>query len=1016
MAGSSIVGKTKFKRKYTVTALSSALLAGMGDPSVQAQEAAESIDEVVVIGSQIRGARINGALPVTVVGDEAIAASAAVSGDDLFRSIPEAGDISFNGTYLGGGNSNAARGDVSTVSLRGLAQGNTLLLLNGRRSVVHPTSQTDNETPVFGYNANALPVSGLQRVEILKDGAAALYGSDAVAGVVNNVLRSDFEGLEINMQYGSAEGDEWTTNVAWGSDFAEGRGNISLFVGRSEKDAILAKDQDYTSTLDRRPMVEGTSFEGSTAFDGRSSTSPWGGFQAVGVGSQITANGVPLTDAAGNFLVQPSSLAGCGYQVSADLCYASGAVTDASKRDLRAESRMVDGYAILPSSERLNAFTFVNYDLSQDLSFFGELGYYEAETDAINSPPASLASTPIVIPATAYWNPFGPVGSANRLPGLDIPDEGLPIQIRNYSFHDFGPRAINVKNDQIRILAGLRGEALSWSWESALLYNEATVTDAQAHASSTLVQQALALTTPDAYNPFLGGDTSWFPNPMPSSSNQAATIDSFRIEAVRENKTSLAMWDFKVSKPDIFTLPGGDVGMAGGVELRKEKYEDNRDSRQDLSTNYTDMVTGITYGSDLMGHSPSPDVEGERQVMSAYIELGVPIVSPQMRIPFVEAIDVQIAGRYEDYDDVGSVAKPKIAVSWDIIEGVRLRGSWSEGFKAPNLEVLNTPLLERLDTRTDYVKCEADLRAGRIGSFSQCTQRYGIPGLRQGNANLVPEESESFSYGLVLEPHFMPSEFGSITLTVDRWKIEQTGIVGVLNEQSAINLDYLARLQGGSNSLVVRAEPTPAEIQAFAGTGMTPVGEIVHINSAFTNLQPLEVGGIDFGLVYDKNFMDFGDLRINLNVSKLKEFFQSPNADQQILLDAKEAGLLNEGVAITGAADLIGQSGNPELKWTLSATWSKGPWQVGFMTQYVDEVIQPTVLDTDLNPWQVDSHQTYNLYGQYSLASGFAGETSLRVGARNITDEDPPLSSGGYLGNIHQPQGRYAYASVNHKF
>src|SRR5690606_26744541 len=170
-----------------------------------------------------------GALPVSVVGSEQIANTAAVSGDDLFRSIPEAGDISFNGTYLGGGNSNAARGDVATVSLRGLAQGNTLLLLNGRRSVVHPTSQTDNETPVFGYNANALPVSGLQRVEILKDGAAALYGSDAVAGVVNNVLRSDFEGVEINMQYGSAEGDEWTTNVAWGTAFAEGRGNISLF-------------------------------------------------------------------------------------------------------------------------------------------------------------------------------------------------------------------------------------------------------------------------------------------------------------------------------------------------------------------------------------------------------------------------------------------------------------------------------------------------------------------------------------------------------------------------------------------------------------------------------------------------------------------------------------------------------------------------------------------------------------------------------------------------------------------
>jgi outer membrane receptor for ferrienterochelin and colicin len=134
----------------------------------------EMVEEIVVLGSQIRGARTTGALPVSVVGRDEIASAAALSGDDLFRTLPEAGDITFNGTYLGGTNSNAARGDVSTVSLRGLAQGNTLLLLNGRRSVVHPTSQTDNGTPVFGYNVNAIPVAGIERVEILKDGAAAL--------------------------------------------------------------------------------------------------------------------------------------------------------------------------------------------------------------------------------------------------------------------------------------------------------------------------------------------------------------------------------------------------------------------------------------------------------------------------------------------------------------------------------------------------------------------------------------------------------------------------------------------------------------------------------------------------------------------------------------------------------------------------------------------------------------------------------------------------------------------------
>jgi outer membrane receptor protein involved in Fe transport len=977
-------------------------------------KSAGAIEEVVVIGSQIKGAKITGALPVTVVETEDIEAAAAVSADDLFRSIPQAGDITFNGTYLSGGNSNAARGDVSTVSLRGLAQGNTLVLLNGRRSVVHPTSQTDNSTPVFGYNVNAIPVAGLARVEVLKDGAAPLYGSDAVAGVVNNVLQSDFVGLELGIQYGVAEGSESAASILYGTDFNDGKGNISLFLGTTQKDEIRARDQAYTSSSDQRPLVEGTSFEGNVAFDNRSTSSPWGGFQALGVTSPVTSNGEPITDSAGNFHVQPTSNAGCTYAISDSICYDDGSVTGSEDRNLRLDTRKGE-FWVLPSVERYNVFSFINYDVSDALSFFGELGYYHAETEAVNTAPGSLASTPIVLPASSYWNPFGPIDSPNRLPGLDIPDEGLDIQIRNYNYFDAGPRRIDVENDQYRILGGLRGDAFGWSWESAVLYNEANVKDSSDGGSSTLVQQALARTTPDAYNPFNGGDPA-NPSVGDATPNPASVAESFRITAVRENNTSLALWDFKVSRPDIFALPAGEVGVAAGVEFRREEYEDNRDRRQDTSSPYVDMVTGTVYGSDLMSHSPSPDVAGDRNVTSAHIEFGVPIVSPAMNIPLVQAVDLQVAARYEDYDDVGSVTKPKVAGSWDVFDGFRLRSSWSEGFKAPNLEVLNTPLLERLNTRTDYVKCEADLRAGRIDDFSRCTRAYGVPGLRQGNANLEPEESESFSYGLVFEPLFLPERYGSFIFTVDRWKIEQTGIIGVLDEQSAMNLDYLYRLHGSSNPLVVRAEPTPAEIEDFQGAGLTAAGEVLYVDAAFSNLLPLEVAGIDFGLVYDNGFDQYGDLRVNVNATKLTKFYQSPSQEQQILLNASQAGELNPGVPVTGAADLIGQGGNPEWKWTLSVTWIKHPWQIGFFTQYTDEVQQSDILDAGLNAWEVDSQQTYNLYGQYTIEGWLGGDTTVRVGARNLTDEDPPFADGGYLGNLYQPIARYWYASVKTAF
>ena len=975
------------------------------------------IEELLVVGSQIRGARITGALPVSVVGSEQIANTAAVSGDDLFRSIPEAGDITFNGTYLGGGNSNAARGDVATVSLRGLAQGNTLLLLNGRRSVVHPTAQTDNETPVFGYNVNALPVMGLERVEILKDGAAALYGSDAVAGVVNNVLKSDFNGAEMDIQFGAAEGSEWTANTVWGSDFDQGRGNISLFFGASHKDATLASDYPFLATSDRRSQVAGTSFANSVVFDQRSSGSAWGGFQAVGFPSRVTSNGAPVTDVAGNFVVQPAGIPGCTYAVDSGICYGAGAVTTNDRREMRQDSRKLEGVGILPETDRYNIFSFVNYDVTESLEFFGELGYYTAETNVLSNPPSSLASTPITIPASNYWNPFGPVGSPNRLPGLNIPDEGLPLTIRSYVFTDFGPRQINVKNDQYRVLGGLRGELGSWGWESALLYNEANVRDFQEHASSTLTQQALARTTPDAYNPFAGGDPVWWSNPSPVAANNPDVARSFLIGAVRENNAKLALWDFKLSQAELLQLPAGAVGVAGGIELRREEYIDNRDARQDTSTPYTDTVTGIEYGSDLMGHSPSLDVEGSRNVTSAFIEFAVPVIGPEQRIPLIQALDLQLAGRYEDYNDVGSVAKPKVAMSWDVVEGVRLRSSWSQGFKAPNLDVLNQQVLERLIGRRDNVRCEADLRAGRITSFSQCTASYGVPSQRAGNPNLKPEESESFSYGLVFEPQFLPADLGSLTFTLDRWEIEQEGIVGVMDDQTAINLDYLLRLQGGFNPNVVRRDPTPADVLAFEGSGLAPAGEVIYVDAAFTNLLPLLVSGLDMGVMYQTELGRFGSLNLNLNATKLMDYYQDADEVRTTLLQASQDGILNPGVPVTGATDLIGANGNPEWKWTVSATWEREQWQVGFMTQYIDSVVQDSVLDANLNPWIVDSMQTYNLYAQYTL-DGLIGNgiTTLKLGARNLTDEDPPLAQGGYLGNIHQPVGRYVYAGVRHSF
>lgn len=1041
-------GKTLFALTTALTSASLwALTAGMAQAQSSTEAAPQAGEpaaaEIVVIGSQIKGANTAGALPVSLVGEEQIEAVAAVSGADLYRSIPQLGGVTFNEQVLGGGNANAARGDVSTVSLRGLGQGNTLLLINGRRTVLHPTSQAitgvvDSGVPTFGYNANTIPVGNIERVEVLRDGAAALYGSDAVAGVVNNVLQSDYKGAKFDVQYGGAEGTnlrEFAANGLVGFDFNEGRGNISIFGGYAQKSKLYLSDQDYTASVDRRGYVAGTSFANVAAWNGTSTSTPWGTFRVVRPGGganflnqTLTSNGTAFTNSSGQFHIQPSANAGCRIASGTpDTCYDDGnGATEMSGADsnLRFNSPATcDDLTAQPSVKRINIFSYINYELSDALSFFGEVGFYRGKTSSTIGAPGSLANIPITVAANAYWNPLGPVGSPNRLPGLDlsvVPAEGLPVQITSLSYVDVGSRKVDVTNYQYRFLGGLRGSIGDFDWESAGLYTWATAKDTQENFSNTLLQQAINKTTPDAYNPFNGGcvDT---PSIGDCTPNSQSTIDSFMIEATRKTRTSLALWDFKVSNANLLGLwADNSIGVAAGIEWRRETYHDNRSTYQGgiagVDTTYTDAVTGVFYGSDLGGASPSPDVRGKRNVKSAYAELAIPIFSPEMEIPMFRRLNFQVAGRYEDYSDVGSVAKPKIAGSWELLEGMMLRGSWSQGFRAPNLEVINTSTLDRVNGGFDYVLCDADVRSGRATNFSSAVCNVSVLRRSGGNPNLKPEESTSWSFGAVLSPK-LGDGLGKVTFTVDRWKIQQKNVVGLLDYQNALNLDYLLRTQGSSNPNVIRRDPTADDIARVAGTGLAPVGELLYVVANFQNLLPVTVQGIDFNLDYFLPTTSVGTFSLNVNASRLISYYVDAPAGVQQVIAGQAAGEINAGVPIQGGGDVIGRDGQP--RWRLSATfdWSLGPWKIGAFTQYIDSVYENGVRDASANPWTVKGQTTVNLYGQYTFKNdGPLNGTTVQIGARNIFDKDPPLASGGYLSNLYQPQARYWYTSLKKVF
>ncbi|WP_313008485.1 TonB-dependent receptor domain-containing protein [Brevundimonas vesicularis] len=990
--------------------------------STPAQEGeAAQVEDIVVVGSQIRGASTTAALPVTVVTQEEIIATGAVSGDDLLRSIPQMGDVLFSSAN-NPQTSNAARGDVNSVNLRSLGVGNTLVLLNGRRIVQHPTSQGTSDTgtvPVLSYNSNAIPVSGLERLEVLLDGAAAIYGADAVAGVVNTVLQQDFDGLEMKAQYGGAEGThrrEFTFGMFAGKDFE--RGNLSGFLDYTNRTAQQASDEPYTASDDRRSLFANVpGYENSTDTDGRSSYTAWANFQTP---FQVRRGTTALTTGAGAFHNQPSSF-GCTAPVGGDVCLASGNISySGAGRELRYDGAR--GTTQSPDIERLNLFVSGHYDLDNGVTAFGELGYYTASTQNIQPP--TILLNPLWIPASNYWNPFGPVTFAdgtrnpNRLAGLtNVPTAGTAVKLVRYRFNDLGAQVVDVDNWQSRFLGGLRGEWRGFDWESALLYSEAEATDSSNAVNLTALQANLALSTPDAYNPFSGGcvnDTS-FGDCTPSSQ---AAIDAITTDLTRVSKTTLALWDFKVSRPDVFTLPGGPVGMALGVEARRETQRDDRDADLDGTNVFRDSVSGEISQSNIAAVSSNPDTYGKREVYSAYVEFAVPVVSPEMNIPLVRSLDFQLAGRYEHYSDFGDVAKPKIAMAWDLVEGVRVRGSYSEGFRAPNLEQTNAAQYGRLSTNNDYIRCEADLRLGRITNFNQCSQPASASLLVSGNPELQPEESTNQSIGLVLQPWFIPEQFGRFTFTLDRWKIEQEKIVGLLGAQSNVVLDYLNILNGTRNDNVNRAAVTADDIAFFQGSGITPVGQIVSVEDQFINLLPQTVEGLDIGLQWRLRGTPWGNFRASVNAAHLTKFDRSPGPLVESLFAAREAGQINANTPLPISQTLLARNGRPEWRVTGSFTWSQGPWQVGAFTQYNSAVTETGFLSAQGDPWQVDSQITGNLYGQYEFGdnAGFASGTTVRLGARNVTDEQPPLTSSGYLGALYNPYGRYWYANISKTF
>jgi iron complex outermembrane receptor protein len=981
------------------------------------------LEAVSVTGSNLRRTEVEKVLPVSVVDRETIDARDAQTPVDLLAGLPQVVSVPLNETATLGA---TARGDNSAVSLRGLTSGNTLVLLNGRRLAPHPISAAENSVPALTPNVNQLPNRGVDRVEVLRDGASAIYGSDAVAGVVNYITRRDFRGTEITARFGqSDEGDarEWRGTVLFGKDFAGRKGRLVTTFDVYHRDALFTRDRDFSADADNtyRAPPPWDNFNANTNFFGRSSGTAFGNFTVGSVSAGGTFSGSRPTGI-------PASLASSNGTVFL-VPNGNGGVAFATATPARVGTQRDYYYninadrTIQPWSTRYSWFGSAEYDLSERLTVFGDFSYYDAKSKAYREPDAYAASTDkeIIVPATNPWNPFGtrffsPTGTPNSDGSPRLTGTPSPVKLQNKRFMDLPVRVATVDSDVWRGVAGLRGKLPgSWSWEAAALYTKARTTDTESNTTrETLLMNAINQTDPAlAFNPF--GYTFAVQNGTVAVVAPYATPRSitsqFQQPFVRKGTTSIGSGDFHASG-DVFTLWGGNtISAAIGAEFRHETYSDFRPPYAGLNP----VGSGLDPAdNDFIAFSPSPDTSAKRDVTAGYFETVIPVVGRKFTLPLVQSLEFSASGRIEKYSDFGTARKPKVGASWRLTPWLMARAGYNEGFRAPNLAQLFTGELTRSTPSVDTYRANVTLLP--TDNSSNRLEK------RSGNQNLRPEEARGKSAGVVVDVPFVKG----LSFSADYWEINQLGVIdnttGIPDDNDTLNAATQAALAAGQNintidlgsgtanykgnPNVVRLAVTPQDRDLFAAYNATHgpadqravVGAIQFVRQTYFNKSRQFVNGFDFNLTYRVPQTRLGNFTFATEWTKLNSFYQVTKPG-----DPRDNRLWESGAA----------------KWrgTGSVTWRNRSWGAALSAYYVgsyqDTFATTTasvyntlgrpayiaeVFDTGAVRYRYIVHDsiTYNAHVSYAFhgrADSWLANTSVRLGVVNLTNREPPLTS-----------------------
>ena len=718
---SRLAGETK----VVVLILSLSLTTGIR-PATAAAAADEDkgpVEEVVITGTSIKRINAETALPVQVLKQEDIARTGASTAEELIRQVSSVDSAGGRSATQASG---AVTGSIATISLRGLTSARTLVLINGRRSAVYGGGA--NGANGSSVDISAIPISMIERVEILKDGASAIYGSDAIAGVVNFILRENFQGLEATAEGGTPThaggGTQEKASVFGGTgDLKQDRYNVTLGLNFEHSSALMGSHRDFATRYSPgygNDVTSSFAFPANVALPGKGTRNP----------------GFP----------------NCGPESISDANFPNQCRFDNSPFD-----------SLEPEYKKLNVNFTGGFALTDTSKLYGEASFSQVKTTTTVQPvPLSyqnplLAGNPynaflanlLATQYPTYKNPAAVPGTGAFLlpptspyyPTAFATANGVNGQPLNLIYRDFANGLRNTLDtaNTTRVVGGVKGTVAGWDYDTSALYSEVRVKE-DLESGYPLYSRIMPLLDSGVINPF---------GPTTDPAALAAAKATEFVGQDYSTKTSLASLSGTASR-HLVTLPAGPLAGAVGVELRRETFDFN-------------PAVAIQTG-DIAGQGGNTLPESaSRAVESGFLEFNAPLLT---------GLEADVAVRYDHYQTIGSSVNPKASLRWQPQSWLLLRGAVGTGFRAPSLTDLYAPQARAVtgNGTRDPIKC-ATFDSNNPSCSFQFTTITG------GNPNLTPEKSHTLTLGTVLEP------LRNLTVDVDSFWIylKNQIMVGGLN-------------------------------------------------------------------------------------------------------------------------------------------------------------------------------------------------------------------------------------------